>query len=137
MLFRSGGVLGMTLENSSPAHLARAVVEGVLCGLADALDALAANGASISRVSLVGGAAASKAVQAIASSVFGVPVVVPPPGEYVADGAARQAAWVLNGKLPDWPLDGATIVRESSPTPQVRDRYAQARSHWLLRTTNS
>ena len=133
----TGGVLGMTLENSSPAHLARAVVEGVLCGLADALDALAANGASISRVSLVGGAAASKAVQAIASSVFGVPVVVPPPGEYVADGAARQAAWVLNGKLPDWPLDGATIVRESSPTPQVRDRYAQARSHWLLRTTNS
>ena len=106
----TGGVLGMTLENSTPAHVARAAVEGVLCGLADALDALIANGAAVSRVSLVGGAAASRAVQHIAPSIFGVPVVVPPPGEYVADGAARQAAWVLNGELPNWPLDGKSTV---------------------------
>ena len=129
----TGGVLGMTLENSTPAHVARAAVEGVLCGLADALDALVANGAAVSRVSLVGGAAASRAVQHIAPSIFGVPVVVPPPGEYVADGAARQAAWVLNGELPNWPLDGKSTVHESAPSPHVRARYAEARTHWLSR----
>ncbi|NBX12965.1 MAG: xylulokinase [Acidimicrobiia bacterium] len=129
----TGGVLGMTLENSTPAHVARAAVEGVLCGLADALDALIANGAAVSRVSLVGGAAASRVVQHIAPSIFGVPVVVPPPGEYVADGAARQAAWVLNGELPNWPLDGKSTVHESAPSPHVRARYAEARTHWLSR----
>ena len=129
----TGGVLGMTLENSTPAHVARAAVEGVLCGLADALDALIANGAAVSRVSLVGGAAASRAVQHIAPSIFGVPVVVPPPGEYVADGAARQAAWVLNGELPNWLLDGKSTVNESAPSPHVRARYAEARTHWLSR----
>ena len=129
----TGGVLGMTLENSTPAHVARAAVEGVLCGLADALDALIANGAAVARVSLVGGAAASRAVQHIAPSIFGVPVVVPPPGEYVADGAARQAAWVLNGELPNWPLDGKSTVHESAPSPHVRARYAEARTHWLSR----
>ena len=129
----TGGLLGMTLENSTPTHIARAAFEGVLCGLADALDALTANGAVISRISLVGGAAASRAVQQIAPSIFGVPVVVPPPGEYVADGAARQAAWVLNGELPTWPLDGKSTVHESAATPSVRSRYAEARTHWLSR----
>ena len=32
--------------------------------------------------------------------------MVPQPGEYVADGAARQAAWVLSGAEapPEWSL---------------------------------
>ncbi|MFZ9629375.1 MAG: xylulokinase [Ilumatobacteraceae bacterium] len=129
----TGGVLGMTLHNSTPAHLARAAIEGVLCGLADALDALAAQGAQIDRVRLVGGAAASVAVQQIAPTVFGVPVVVPPPGEYVADGAARQAAWALLGDFPRWPLDAEPIEHTAPPAPHVRERYAEARSHWLER----
>ena len=129
----TGGILGMTLDNATPAHLARATVEGVLCGLADALDALAAQGARIERVRLVGGAAASPAIRAIAPSIFGVPVVVPPAGEYVADGAARQAAWALNGDFPSWPLDGTPDEFGATATPHVRERYAQARSHWLSR----
>lgn len=127
----SGGILGLTLRNATPSHLARAAVEGMLCGLADALDALAAQGALISAVRLVGGAAASRAVQAIAPQVFGVPVAVPPPGEYVADGAARQAAWALTGSQPEWPLDGAIVHVEGRPTPGVRERFAEARHHWL------
>lgn len=129
----SGSILGLTLHNATPAHLARAAVEGMLCGLADALDALAAQGASISAVRLVGGAAASRAVQHIAPQVFGVPVAVPPPGEYVADGAARQAAWALTGSLPQWPLDGTVTRVEGTPTPGLRERYADARQHWLPR----
>ena len=129
----TGSLHGVTLDNATAANLARAVIEGVLCGMADALNAIVANGAEIRRVTLVGGAAASVAVQRIAPSVFGVPVEVPPPGEYVADGAARQAAWALTGEFPNWPLDAPSTVHESAPTPQVRERYAQARSHTLDR----
>ena len=52
--------------------------------------------------------------------------MVPAPGEYVADGAARQAAWVLRGDLPEWEPAG-TVVREADPTPAVRARYAEVR----------
>jgi len=133
----TGGVLGLTLRNSTPAHLARAAVEGVLCGLADALDALVAQGARINRVRLVGGAAASAAVREIAPMVFGVPVEVPPVSEYVADGAARQAAWVLTQIFPSWALDAPSTVHTSSPTPHVRARYAEARQYWLHQTSDS
>ena len=131
----TGGVLGMTLRNSTPAHLARAAVEGVLCGLADALDALVAQGARINRVQLVGGAAASAAVREIAPMVLGVPVEVPPVSEYVADGAARQAAWVLTQTFPSWALDAPSTVHTSLPTPHVRARYAEARQYWLQQTS--
>ena len=64
----------------------------------------------------------------IAPAVLGRPVVVPAPGEYVADGAARQAAWVLSGaaKPPTWEPAGTT-VHEADPTPVVRERYAEVR----------
>jgi len=101
-------------------------VEGLLCGLADAVDALEVAGVPVRRVFLVGGGARSAAVQAIAPAVLGRPVVVPAPGEYVADGAARQAAWVLRGELPEWEPAG-TVVREGDPTPAVRNRYADVR----------
>ncbi|MGY1815728.1 xylulokinase [Blastococcus sp. SYSU D00820] len=126
---RSTGALhGLTLATADPAHLARAAVEGLLCGLADGLDAVAAGGTPVRRVLLVGGGARSEAVRRIAPAVLGVPVLVPPPGEYVADGAARQAAWVLAGgdTPPEWARPG-TEVHEADPVPAVRARYAEVR----------
>ncbi len=124
----TGALHGLTLGSTSPAHLARAAVEGLLCGLADGLDALRDQGAEVSRVLLVGGAARSEAVRRIAPAVLGCPVLVPEPGEYVADGAARQAAWVLAGtpEPPAWQVAG-TETFEAAPTPSVRDRYAEVR----------
>jgi xylulokinase len=60
--------------------------------------------------------------------VFGVPVDVPPPGEYVADGAARQAAWLLadGDEPPTWTL-GVTRRYEAHPLPEVHERYAAVR----------
>jgi len=121
----------------TPANIARAGIEGMLCGLADALDALVAQGARLTRVRLVGGAAASEAVRVIAASIFGVPVAVPNPGEYVADGAARQAAWALTGQRPTWPLDAPLQTYEAAITPQVRERYAEARTHWLAQASST
>ena len=40
--------------------------------------------------------------------------------------AARQAAWVLRGELPQWKPAG-TVLREADPTPSVRARYAEVR----------
>lgn len=124
----TGAVHGLRLDTATPAHLARAAVEGLLCGLADGLDALAAQGAAVERVLLVGGGARSEALRRIAPTVLGHPVVVPAPGEYVADGAARQAAWALAGgaEPPSWRLGGAEVV-EGAGVPGVRERYAEVR----------
>ena len=130
----TGSVHGLTLGTATPAHLARAAVEGLLCGLADGLDALAAHGVRHRRVILIGGAARSAAVREIAPAIFGCPVVVPPPGEYVADGAARQAAWVLSGSTepPHWPSQEARTY-EAASEPAIRERYTTARDHVLNR----
>jgi xylulokinase len=124
----TGALHGLTLTNSTPAHIARAAVEGLLCGLADALDALVAAGVAVQRALLVGGGARSDAVARIAPAVLGRPVLLPTPGEYVADGAARQAAWVLAGTSapPRWAA-ADTVTFEAEPTPAVRERYAQVR----------
>ncbi|GAA1129931.1 xylulokinase [Microbacterium aurantiacum] len=91
----TASLTGMTLASTTRENLARAAVEGMLSGLAAGMDALRALGVSIERALLVGGGAQSEAVRRIAPLVLGVPVEVPDPGEYVALGAARQAAAVL------------------------------------------
>jgi xylulokinase len=102
------------------------MVEGMLCGLADGLDAITAQGVSVERILLIGGGAKNTAVQRIAPEIFGLPVTVPPPSEYVADGAARQAAWVYSGELPRWAL-GASKVFEAEHQQIIREQYAIAR----------
>ena len=131
----TGALHGMRLANTTPAHLARAAVEGMLCALADGLDALRAQGVPVARVRLIGGGARSEAVQAIAPSVLGLDVTVPAPGEYVADGAARQAAWALSGAAtpPDWAPTTGTVVRTGTPEPRVREQYAAVRDMTAVR----
>jgi len=131
----TGALHGLRLPTATPGHLARAAVEGMLCALADGLDALVAQGARADRVILVGGGARSEAVRRIAPAVFGCPVVVPPPGEYVSDGAARQAAWLALGgdEPPQWTLSG-TETYEADPVPAIRDAYASAREHIVERS---
>ncbi len=125
-----GLVYGLTRANATPAHLARAAVEGMLCGLADAADALREHGTRPRRIVLIGGAARSRAVQQVASAVFGLPVAVPEPGEYVARGAARQAAWTLAGSAqpPPWASSTDTIEPDESRTTAaaaLRARYRE------------
>jgi xylulokinase len=118
----TGSLHGMTLGNFTPANLARAAVEGVACSLADGLRALTDLGVTAERIILVGGAARSEALQQVAAGVFGLPVVVPEPSEYVADGMARQAAGVLSGALPRWTAGPVKTVT-ATPTPEVLARY--------------
>jgi xylulokinase len=132
----TGSLHGLTMRTMSAAHLARAAVEGMLCGLADGLDALIEQGVVVNRILLVGGGARSEAVGRIAPTIFGRPVVIPPPGEYVADGAARQAAWALSGQPepPQWSAARyATHQAQGDGARWVRERYAQARDQVLDR----
>ncbi len=122
----TGVFAGMNLTNSNPESIARAMIEGMLCGLADAVEALSAQGVAINRIFLVGGAAKNPAVAHIASALFGREVIIPPAGEYVADGAARQAAWALLGDAPHWDLGKVTHV-QSHPTPHVLEKYRALR----------
>lgn len=118
---------GMTMAATSRENLARAAIEGMLSGLASGVAALERQGVTTERIVLIGGGAQSPAVQAIAGVVFSHPVTVPEPGEYVALGAARQAAWALTGERPSWPISvAATPI--SAHDPAVLATYAQVAS---------
>jgi xylulokinase len=118
----TGAVLGLTLANNTRENLARAAIEGMLSGLADGYRVLAKHGVVAKRVLLVGGAAASPAVQESATQIFGVDVVIPKLGEYVADGAARQAAGALTGTLPSWQIAVEAMV-PANPVPEILESY--------------
>ena len=89
---------GMTLANSDRAHVARASVDGLLALMRYALDAMRSLGVPLDRVLLVGGGAKSTAVQALAADALDATIELPEPGEYVALGAAKQAARVVTQK---------------------------------------
>jgi xylulokinase len=137
----AGTLHGLT-SATTRADLARAHVEGLLFSLADAVEALSlAAGREPERLLLIGGAARNPAVRALAPLVFGVPVVLPEPAEYVALGAARQAAWVLAGTAgpPDWPVS-TTDLPTGQTVADLRQDYSVLRdltASWKTRKATS
>lgn len=126
----AGTITGLRTTNMTPSNLARAAVEGMLCGLADGLDRLHEHGVAVNRVLLTGGAARSPAVQQVAPALFGADVEVPTPDEYVAIGAARQAAWSLSAaeEPPSWEVARSRLPASDPATlVPVREAYRQAR----------
>ena len=124
----TGVVSGLTTANGTAENFARAAVEGVLCSLAEASARLTDYGVERRRVLLVGGGARSPAVCAVMPGIFNADVEVPPAQEYVALGAARQAAWALAGtpQPPAWPRP-PTRRFSGPPQPEVRTRFAALR----------
>ncbi|SBS73568.1 Xylulose kinase [uncultured Mycobacterium sp.] len=123
----TGALHGVTGRNLLPANVARAAVEGLLASMRFCLDKIVDQGIGTERVMIVGGGVRSEAVRRIAPAVLGLPVTVPEPGEYVALGAARQAAWTLSGgDVPPLWSTGNAAVYDAEPTPAVMDRYQEA-----------
>src|SRR5262249_21160819 len=134
----TGVLQGLTTRNATPENLARAAVEAVLASLATVAGLLHGDGGRPGRGLLVGGgarseagraaAAGSEAVGAAAPGISGAPVDVPEPGEYVALGAARQAAWALAGtpEPPPWPRRPARRY-EGPGQPGIRERFTALR----------
>jgi len=142
----TGVLRGLTTRNATRENLARAAVEAVLASLADAADLVTGQGAGGQeaaapeaaagdppsrrqrRVLLIGGGARSAAVCALAPGLFYSPVLVPEPEEYVALGAARQAAWALarTPEPPAWPPRPAATYTGAAQ-PEIRERHAALR----------
>lgn len=125
----TGMLSGLTTGNAEPGNLARAAVEGMLCGLADGIEPLREQGMQPRRLLLIGGGAASEAVRTIAPTVFGLPVHVPRAAQYVALGAARQAAWALSGSAqpPEWQLREPSTPYTGDVLTVIGERYTRLR----------
>ena len=86
-------------SNSTQAQVARAAVEGVLCGLLEGLDLLAKQGIRLDgRFILTGGAARSKAFRQTLADLTGEPIWIATVAEAAAAGAGVQAAAALFGE---------------------------------------
>ena len=115
--------------------MARATVEGVVCGLLDALDALhEVVDADDGPLVLVGGGGRSAAFRRVLADLSGRAVVVPDIAEAVATGACVQAAATLFGRpledvQADWGLGGGELVEPDAAVDSVsvRQAYAQLR----------
>ena len=84
-----------------PAHIARAVTEGVTMGLAYGLKRFRQLGVTPKEIRLTGGGSNSSVWRQICADVFGVPTVCLKSSEGAALGAAVQACWaseLANGK---------------------------------------
>ncbi|MGD9483326.1 FGGY family carbohydrate kinase [Streptomyces sp. TRM70308] len=135
----AGTLAGLRRDAMKPEHLARAAFEGMLCGLADALDVLRRREVRVDRVFLLGKAAELPAVRRLAPELFAARVVVPEPADYTTLGAARQAAWALGvahghaspAAPPPWPAPAATLCEPDDTGlavgGSVRQQYAAVR----------
>ena len=129
------GTVNGVRTSTTRADIARAAIEGVVCGLLDGLDALTATGVRAEgKILLVGGGARSVAYQRVLADLSGRHVVVPDVIEHVAAGACAQAAAALHAHdirevARDWGLTHGTTI---APDPDVdraavRAAYAEAR----------
>jgi xylulokinase len=127
------GVLTGLRPDVGRGDVARAAVEGVVCGLLDGLDALAALAPCDGRLVLVGGGARSTAYRRVLADLVGREVVVPMADEHVAAGACVQAAAVLTAAEPAdvaerWGLRAGHVVE-----PRDADRVAVRAAYAALR----
>lgn len=114
-------------------QLAQAAVEGVVCGMLEALDSLALH-APIDSVVLTGGGARSRAVRETFAALCSLPVATAEADEAVATGAAVQAAAIADGVdhgeiISRWGL-GRTIpveITSSAAAGEIRARFVALR----------
>jgi xylulokinase len=129
------GVLAGLRSDVAREQLARAAVEGVVCGLLDGLDALAAFAPTGGQLIVVGGGARSRAYRQVLADLSGREVLVPHVPEQVAAGACVQAAAVAAGSEPTdvadaWKLGTGDVVepgRGTTASGDVRAAYAALR----------
>ena len=125
-----GLLAGITNSNLTAENIARAGIEAIICGLVDSITTLQSSGAQIERVMIIGGAAKNPGIGPIASAILGRQVMTFPPREFVADGAARQAAWALLGELPNWQIPDVIEFNEKS-APFVLDQHRKLKEKSL------
>jgi len=126
------GMLTGLRSDVTPAQLARAAVEGVVCNLLSGAGALGTDMAD-GTVFLVGGAARSAAYRRVVADLTGRPIRVPFEDELVAAGAAVQAAAVHHARDVDQVAEAWGLGRGETVEPDgtvdhaaIRAAYAHA-----------
>lgn len=94
-----GVMHGMNPANTTPAHMARAAMEGVTLGMAYGLRRMEQLGLKPEEIRLTGGGSNSPVWRQVCADIFGCPVVVLRNSEGAALGAAIQALSVAQGEL--------------------------------------
>ena len=84
---------GLKTDNMTPAHMARATMEGVTLGLAYGLSRFRELGITPTEIRLTGGGSKSAVWRQLAADIFGVPTICLKSAEGAALGAAIQAAY--------------------------------------------
>ena len=130
------GVLAGLRSDVSREEIARAAVEGVACGLLDALDALASVAPTGGQLIVVGGGARSRAYRQVLADLSGRALLVSRSPEQVATGACVQAAAAVAGAEPAdvadaWDLGAGDVVEPgpgAAATADVRAAYGALRT---------
>ncbi len=121
------GVLhGMNTSNLTPAHMARAAMEGVTLGMAYGLRRMESLGLKPSEIRLTGGGSKSPAWRQILADIFGYPVVTMQSAEGAALGAAIQALATASPKqsLENFSAHCAPVAAGSRLEPRRDFNYA-------------
>lgn len=119
----SATIHGMRPQSMTQENFARLALEGLACLLRGALDYVRSTGAVVDSLLLVGGGAKSAAMRDILPAIMGVPIEVPEPGEYVALGAAFQAARVVDETIEPWPLKIVDRLEPTRDDSEIYERY--------------
>ncbi|MEO8616701.1 MAG: FGGY family carbohydrate kinase [Luteolibacter sp.] len=139
------GVLhGMTPDNFTPAHMARAAAEGVALGLGYAMSRLRDLGFEPAEIRLLGPGVVSPVTRQMLADVFGAPVVPVSSRQGAAIGAAMQAAVAFfhqSGESLGFEEIASYLVAGDSesrcdPDPQTQEIYQElmSRQQYLVDT---
>ncbi len=127
---RGSGVFhGLTTRNMTPAHLARATMEGVTLGLAYGLERMKTLGIHPAEIRLTGGGSKSAVWRQICADIFGCRVVTLAESEGAALGAAIQALAAVQTEksLNAWSSQLVHVNPDDTTEPQNNsDLYAAA-----------
>jgi xylulokinase len=85
---------GLNSSNTNRHDIARALIEGIVIGLAQGMNRLISLGIEAKELRITGGGAKSASMRQIVADVFGLPVIGLKVVEGAALGAAIQAAWI-------------------------------------------
>lgn len=127
------GILSGLRSDVTAGQVARAAVEGVICGLLEGGDLLSAEGLRTDgRLIVTGGASRSQAYRQILADLTGRPVWTCNVAEAAAAGAAVQAAAALTGRTTadvaeEWTPE-YKIVAE--PNPRTFERADEVRANY-------
>jgi xylulokinase len=139
------GILhGMTPENFTPAHMARATAEGVALGLGYAMSRLRDLGFDPPEIRLLGPGVSSPVTRQLLANVFGAPVVPVSSRQGAAIGAAMQAAVAFfhqsGESLGFEEIASYLVVGDSEsrcdPNPEAHEMYQEmmSRQQYLVDT---